>query len=56
MPDADFDGLWQRLVAKRPLLADAAAKVEISVDNFKALLQQFFEQGKQGDQDPLGRS
>ncbi len=41
-----FDCLWDKLVAKRPLLKDAEAKVTISPQQFKKLLKAFYDYGK----------
>jgi len=45
-----FDKLWQALQAKRPLLKDESATVEIVVANFKALLRQVWDKARESQQ------
>lgn len=41
-----FECVWNKLVAKKPLLKDEAASVTISVPQFKKLLNSVYEHGK----------
>lgn len=49
-----FEKLWLQLVTKRPKLAEPESKVEITSENLKILLRQFYDKGI--DQGLAGKS
>lgn len=41
-----FEEVWAQLLKKRPELGDSGSKVEITAENFRALLRQVWGQGE----------